>query len=230
AATTAKTKGVSMEVWRLPITSSTRYLVEAGSTRPALRLTTIRTKPKASRPRRDPMSSRMSGSNVRSRSERDGFSFTFVTLVPAYRTPEPGIGMRTWQRGILLVGGIDVARANCTDYRGQCCISRSGHSRLGRKCGFLFPHGAGRACDRVLCHVYRCTLLGRKSESGSARRSREPLGSCRLHDSRAAQRLSAGIHGSQGVLDNWWRDDSLAGGHLVRRRRRAADLAGLRAW
>src|SRR5688572_23790974 len=72
AATTAPTNGASRSARRCPITSSIRNLVDAGRTRPQMRLIVMSTSPAASSPRRGPTSSLSSGHNARSRSERGG--------------------------------------------------------------------------------------------------------------------------------------------------------------
>jgi len=68
APTTAPTRGSSSSTWRRPITSSMRYLVEAGRTRPATRLTAMSRRARARRPRRGFMRAQMSGSRARRRS------------------------------------------------------------------------------------------------------------------------------------------------------------------
>ena len=68
AATTAPTRGSSSSTWRRPMTSSIRYLVEAGRTRPATRLTAMSTKATARRPRRGFMRAQTSGKSARRRS------------------------------------------------------------------------------------------------------------------------------------------------------------------
>ncbi len=68
AATTAPTSGSSRSTRRPPMTSSMRYLVEAGRTRPATRLTAMSTRARASRPRRGFMRAQTSGSKARRRS------------------------------------------------------------------------------------------------------------------------------------------------------------------
>ncbi len=68
AATTAPTRGSSRSIWRRPMTSSIRYLVEAGRTSPATRLTAMSRKARASSPRRGFMRAHTSGSSARSRS------------------------------------------------------------------------------------------------------------------------------------------------------------------
>src|ERR1700687_1110358 len=61
AATTARTMGVRRWVCLLPITSSTRYLVEAGRIRPESRLMAIRPRPRISSPRRGWIKAQTSG-------------------------------------------------------------------------------------------------------------------------------------------------------------------------
>jgi len=61
AARTPSTIGVSSWICRLPMTLSTRYFVEAGSTNPDRRLMAISTKPSASNPRLGFISAQTSG-------------------------------------------------------------------------------------------------------------------------------------------------------------------------
>src|SRR5690348_193400 len=69
APSTASTSGVSRWSCFFPMTLSTRYFVEMGSTNPQMRLTIISAKPAARIPRRGRIISRMSGHNSRSRSD-----------------------------------------------------------------------------------------------------------------------------------------------------------------
>src|SRR5262249_22790576 len=61
AATTISTIGVRRWIWRLPMTSSTKYFVEAGRINPEMRLMPMRTRPKARIPRRGLMRAHTSG-------------------------------------------------------------------------------------------------------------------------------------------------------------------------
>src|SRR5262249_57477392 len=54
-------RGARRRTWRWRTTLSTKYLVEAGSTRPETRLTAIKPKPRISRPRRGFISAQTSG-------------------------------------------------------------------------------------------------------------------------------------------------------------------------
>ena len=82
AARTASTKGANSDSWFLPMTLSIRYLDDAGSTSPQMRLTIISKKPMASILRRGRIISRMSGHNSRMRSdERFLGAFCGITAV-----------------------------------------------------------------------------------------------------------------------------------------------------
>src|SRR5262245_54611742 len=87
AATTAPSSGPSRSVRCLPITSSIRYFVDAGSTRPATRLTAISTRPSAIIFRRGPTSAFRSGYRSRRRSERDFFAFSSAFALSSATAP-----------------------------------------------------------------------------------------------------------------------------------------------
>src|SRR5215469_1667258 len=88
APTTAKMMGSRNCVWRLVMTLSTRYLVEAGKTRPETRLMAINPKPTRRMPLRGLTSSQISGSAFQV-SEADFLALTGgVTPVPAERGEE----------------------------------------------------------------------------------------------------------------------------------------------
>src|ERR1700730_14390414 len=130
-----------------------------------------------------------------------------------------------WGRVQVIAGDTDrPVDAHCYGHRR---LSRPGRVRLGRVHGLLLPPGADRSRDCALRAVWGGFLCRWKSEPGSARGSWQPLGHRSLCADRAAERLSTGLRGPEGVLDHRQRYHSLAWRRSLRCRWRAADLASL---
>src|SRR5579883_3330685 len=89
AATTARTSGVKSCIWRLPTMLSTRILVDAGSTRPAPLLITVRSSPNASSLRRGRTSSWSSGATLRNCSLVFFFGLEGATTLPSFQSSGP---------------------------------------------------------------------------------------------------------------------------------------------
>ena len=97
APSTANTSGLSRSARCLPMTPSMRNLVDAGSTSPHTRLTTISTKPSASRPRRGRIRSFSSGRTLFRWSEVLPFGFEESLWLPRVRSPRAGNGVTMYR-------------------------------------------------------------------------------------------------------------------------------------
>src|SRR6185369_778554 len=120
AASKLKTMGVRSCIWRLLMTSSRKYLAEAGSTRPATRLMAISTNPRASKPRRGLIRPHTSGRDLHA----DFFLAPLVVLSPGLEVSPPrdrrsdrrtavGMGERGSPWGIVELDAASVGQFTC---------------------------------------------------------------------------------------------------------------------
>src|SRR5260370_38637888 len=180
---------------------------------------------------------------VRSISSPDAGETGCAKLVPAMRGSEYCDGakskayvccqsftLRSHKKRSCKRGGHGAGVQSCIHYRGgDARLSRARRARVGLLYGLFLRSAPPRACDRGLRADGCRAIQRRKSQSRRARGPWQPLGARGLRRDRNFARLSAGLHGSEGFLDPRRRYHSLAWRRSLRRRRGAADLAGVRA-